>query len=277
MSPPSHHYSSESAVDAVQAHIGYRQSAGSFPIFGSANTPFSVAGSGNTPSSIASTSVSYPGGSANTFVSISGSGNNVVVSSEQVNQSAGFRVLPAMTRVAPSEAQIPLGLTRLEMLKRISHQESTLAGEQGQPLMGRMVYASARMDSASSLVVNETVERMKGRRTGPVQVLSKIAKDWQLSDAELARLLAYPDSQSAADLLDGSISLRDADREDRVRLLYGIYRILFSLFPEPPRQQAWLRGANQNLRDKSPLEFMIERRIPGMVSVKNLVERLAGR
>jgi hypothetical protein len=132
------------------------------------------------------------------------------------------------------------------------------------------------MAAASSVAADAHVEPMKGRRTGPVKVLSKIAKDWRLSDSELASLLAYPDSQSAADLLDGSLSLRGPDREDRVRLLYGIYRILSSLFP-PERQQAWLRGPNQYLSDKSPLDFMMERRIPGMVSVQTLVERLAGR
>jgi hypothetical protein len=179
------------------------------------------------------------------------------------------------TRSMPSahdENVIALTHAEYRILQSIRRQASTSFGEQRQPLMGRVAYAGA-----SSLIANAIVERMKGRRTGPVQILSKIAKDWQLSDAELARLLAYPDSQSAVDLLDGRTSLRDADREDRVRLLFGIYRILFSLFPEPARQQAWLRGANQNLHNKSPLEFMIERRIPGMVSVQNLVERLAGR
>jgi Protein of unknown function (DUF2384) len=120
-------------------------------------------------------------------------------------------------------------------------------------------------------------ERVKARRTGPVQVLGKIATDWQLSYAELASLLAYPDSQSAADLLDGRASLRNPDREDRVRLLYRIYRVLSSLFPDVARQQAWLRATNENLRNKSPLEFMMERRIPGMISVQNLVERLVAR
>jgi len=120
-------------------------------------------------------------------------------------------------------------------------------------------------------------ERIKARRTGPVQVLSKIANDWQLSHTELADLLAYSNNQSAADLLAGRASLRNPDREDRVRLLYRIYRVLSSLFPEVPRQQAWLRATNPNLRNKSPLEFMMERRIPGMISVQNLVERLAGR
>jgi hypothetical protein len=120
-------------------------------------------------------------------------------------------------------------------------------------------------------------ELIKPRRTGPVQVLSKIANDWRLSNTELAGLLAYSNSQSAAELLDGRISLRNPDREDRVRLLYRIYRVLSSLFPEVPQQQAWLRATNPNLGNKSPLEFMLERRIPGMISVQNLVERLAGR
>src|SRR5262249_21109565 len=120
-------------------------------------------------------------------------------------------------------------------------------------------------------------EHVKARRTGPVQVLGKIANDWQLSHAELASLLAYPDSQSAEDLLDGRASLRNPDREDRVRFLYRIYRILSSAFPEVAQQNAWLRAKNENLRKKSPLEFMMERRIPGMISVQNLVERLVAR
>jgi hypothetical protein len=138
--------------------------------------------------------------------------------------------------------------------------------------------AARRMPQTWLLEANENGrERVKGRRTGPVQVLSKIANDWQLSDAELAALLAYPNAQDAADLLDGRLSLRNPDREDRVRLLYRIYQVLSSLLPDASRQQAWLRGTNPNLRNKSPLEFMMERRIPGMVSVQNLVERLAGR
>jgi hypothetical protein len=120
-------------------------------------------------------------------------------------------------------------------------------------------------------------ERVKARRTGPVQVLSKIANVWQLSHTELASLLAYPDSQSAAELLDGRTSLRNPDREDRVRLLYRIYRVLSSAFSEVAQQQTWLRTANPNLHNKSPLEFMMERRIPGMISVQNLVERLVAR
>jgi hypothetical protein len=120
-------------------------------------------------------------------------------------------------------------------------------------------------------------ERVKARRTGPVQVLRKIANDWQLSLTELAGLLAYSNSQSAAELLDGRRSLRNPDREDRVRLLYRIYRVLSSLFSEVPRQQAWLRASNPSLRNKSPLEFMTEGRIPGMISVQNLVERLVAR
>jgi hypothetical protein len=147
-----------------------------------------------------------------------------------------------------------------------SGQASSISFSEQDKMLTRMPEASKNLG-----------ERVKARRTGPVQVLGKIANDWQLSHAELASLLAYPDSQSAEDLLDGRASLRNPDREDRVRFLYRIYRIVSSAFPEVAQQNAWLRAKNENLRNKSPLEFMMERRIPGMISVQNLVERLVAR
>ena len=116
-----------------------------------------------------------------------------------------------------------------------------------------------------------------GRITGPVRVLHKVADQWGLSPNELANLLAYPNPNTATDLLAGRISLREEDREDRVRLLFRIYRVLSSLFTDAARQREWIRTPNPQLANKSPLEFMIVRRIPGMVSVRNLVERFAGR
>src|SRR6184192_3068561 len=58
---------------------------------------------------------------------------------------------------------------------------------------------------------------LKGRITGPVQVIQKIADEWRLSESELAALLSYPGHDSVRDLLAGRLSLRGADREDRVR------------------------------------------------------------
>jgi uncharacterized protein (DUF2384 family) len=110
-----------------------------------------------------------------------------------------------------------------------------------------------------------------------VQVIRKIAEDWSLSGDELATLLAYSSGDRAVDLLTGRISLRETDREDRARLIFRIYRILSRLFTNSRRQSDWLRSPNPMLRDRSPLEVMLNDRIPGMVVVLNLVDRLAGR
>lgn len=115
------------------------------------------------------------------------------------------------------------------------------------------------------------------RLTGPVQVIRKIASDWALTEDEFAQLLNYGHSDRARELLDGRISLRGQDREDRVRLIYRIYSALSELFADSARQNDWLRAANPMLGNKSPLETMKSDRIPGMVTVRNLVDRLAGR
>jgi uncharacterized protein (DUF2384 family) len=120
-------------------------------------------------------------------------------------------------------------------------------------------------------------ESLRGRITGPVQVIRKIGEDWSLSGDELATLLAYSSGDRVVDLLTGRISLREADREDRARLIFRIYRILSRLFTNSRRQSDWLRSPNPMLRDRSPLEVMLNDRIPGMVVVLNLVDRLAGR
>jgi uncharacterized protein (DUF2384 family) len=120
-------------------------------------------------------------------------------------------------------------------------------------------------------------EALVGRITGPVQVLKKIAEEWALSTEELAALLAYSDSQHVSDLFAGRISLREQDREDRVRLLYQCYRVISQIFAESSCQADWVRAPNPDLGDRSPLELMIKNRIPGMIVVRNLVDRLVGR
>jgi hypothetical protein len=116
-----------------------------------------------------------------------------------------------------------------------------------------------------------------GRTTGPVRVLKKIADDWNLSQRELAHLLAYLDPQVVDNVFNGITTLRGPDREDRVRIIYEIYRVLVSLFVDLQDQRNWLRTPNPFLNERAPLEVMIADRIPGMIRVRDLVDRLAGR
>jgi len=115
------------------------------------------------------------------------------------------------------------------------------------------------------------------RITGPVRVLKKIFADWHPSPREVASLLAYSDPQIADNVLSGIAALRDPDREDRVRLIYQIYRVLSSLFVDRQNQRNWLRAPSSFLNGRAPLDVMIADRIPGMILVRDLVDRLAGR
>lgn len=120
-------------------------------------------------------------------------------------------------------------------------------------------------------------QQSHGRITGPVRVLKKIVSDWKLSPQEVASLLAYSDPQLADNVLNGIAALRDQDREDRVRLIYAIYRVLSSLFTDLQNQRRWLRAPSSFLNGRAPLDVMISDRIPGMMLVRDMVDRLAGR
>ena len=105
------------------------------------------------------------------------------------------------------------------------------------------------------------------------QVFKKIISDWDLSRQDVADLLEIAMTDSEATTLCG--------REDRqVRLIYEIYRVLSSLFADLPSQRKWLRAPNSFLKGRAPLDVMMaheSNRIPGMILVRDLVERVAGR
>jgi hypothetical protein len=125
----------------------------------------------------------------------------------------------------------------------------------------------------------ETPTRTRPRRirehrlTGPERLIRNVARAWSLASKELARLLAYRDWNLAADLLRGTLPLGGADREDRARLMYLIHETLADLFVDPAGEGRWMRTPLTPLDGSPPLEYMIAHRIPGMVSVRELVER----
>lgn len=154
-----------------------------------------------------------------------------------------------------------------------SYDVGTVEGIRARPQRAALV---DRM-SAHSAATRRLVQLTPGRLTGPVQVLRQIVEQWALSAAEVGQLLAYPNAMAAEDLVSGRATLRGVDRKDRVRLLYQIYRILVSAMGEPEKQQEWLRTPNPDLNNQSPINIMLERRIEGIILVRNLVERLVGR
>jgi hypothetical protein len=120
---------------------------------------------------------------------------------------------------------------------------------------------------------------LKGRITGPVRLVQQIARAWNLSTGELVNLLAYPTEGLVSALLDGRITFwPETDRGDRVRIMYFVHNTLADLFLNPSDEARWIREPLDDLGGLSPLQYMLQKRIPGMLAVRAFVEqRLANR
>jgi len=70
---------------------------------------------------------------------------------------------------------------------------------------------------------------------------ARIAEAWGLGEAEQARVLAMSDLPRSADDVD---RLVDDMTLRRIGLVFSIYRILHTLFPDPNQADSWLRRPN---------------------------------
>jgi hypothetical protein len=123
-------------------------------------------------------------------------------------------------------------------------------------------------------VPRPTTVLIPGRVTGPVRLIQVVAGAWAMTNDELASLLAYPSPQLAGDLVAGRLTFGgNEDRQDRVRLIYLIHSTLSDLFLNPDQERRWVRAPHSLLNGETPLNVMLVRRIPGMITVREIVER----
>lgn len=124
------------------------------------------------------------------------------------------------------------------------------------------------------LPVQQTHPQLEGRVTGPVRLIQVISQAWGLSNQELANLLAYPNKTLIPALLEGRMTfVPNPDRADRLRIMYSVHATLADLFVDGAHEARWLRDRLPILDNLAPLECMLQRRIPGMLMVQDLVER----
>jgi hypothetical protein len=115
---------------------------------------------------------------------------------------------------------------------------------------------------------------LQGRVTGPVRLIQQIARAWSLTNSELANLLAHPSETLVPALLEGRMTFAtETDQGDRVRIMYAIHSTLADLFVNASDEGRWLRDRLAILENMSPLAYMLRKRIPGMLAVRDIVER----
>lgn len=111
------------------------------------------------------------------------------------------------------------------------------------------------------------------RVTGTARLIQVIVRAWELTNAQTSSLLAYR-NEAASALLDGGMTFAgDDDRADRLTILYSIHSSLADLFVEKKDEARWIRDRLPILENLSPLDYMLENQIPGMLRVQELVQR----
>jgi hypothetical protein len=115
---------------------------------------------------------------------------------------------------------------------------------------------------------------LRGRITGPVKMIGKIQTAWELTSLELANLMGYPNRVIVAGVLEGRITFRpDSDQGDRLKIMYMIHAVLAGLFVESRDEAHWMRSPLHDLGDISPLQYMLQKRIPAMMDIQAFVEQ----
>lgn len=124
-----------------------------------------------------------------------------------------------------------------------------------------------------------TTSLSRGRLTGPVRFATLIKESWNLSLSEMAVVLGYEpqDVEYVEDALNGLATVRGRDFKDRVVCLYSIYSRLVALFRNDSAINEWLREAQVDLGQRSPLQIMLNGSMEDLYRVRYFVERIAGR
>jgi Protein of unknown function (DUF2384) len=156
---------------------------------------------------------------------------------------------------------------------------SGVAGLLGTPYVtptapGFLYRSSSPQSAVEQTAPRPTTVLTPGRITGPVRLIQVVAGAWAMTNDELASLLAYPSPRLAGDLVAGRLTFGgNEDRQDRARLIYLIHSTLSDLFINPDQERRWIRAPHSLLNGETPLNVMLARRIPGMLTVREIVER----
>ena len=143
-----------------------------------------------------------------------------------------------------------------------------------QPVPARSALRQGLGDQVVSQRLPLARATLEGRVTGPVRLIQQIARAWSLTNSELANLLAYPSQTLVPALLEGRMTFAtETDQGDRVRIMYAIHSTLADLFVDASDEGRWLRDRLAILENMSPLAYMLQKRIPGMLELQGLVER----
>ena len=119
---------------------------------------------------------------------------------------------------------------------------------------------------------------VSSKPTGPIQLLDKILKTWQLDEVDAIPLLGLEPSDQGyvVDVLAGRKALRGRDAKDRLACLIQMRMTLFAWFKNEAVENEWLREPQEPLDGKVPMELLLEGSMENLLLVKEYIEAATG-
>ncbi|WP_212354304.1 MbcA/ParS/Xre antitoxin family protein [Bradyrhizobium jicamae] len=111
-------------------------------------------------------------------------------------------------------------------------------------------------------------------RRGVITGFIKVCERWQIGTAKQIALLGYADDEFAGGQILSGRARGAQDVKDRVGYMVAIAVGLRALFNNnTSSERRWLEMPRPEIGNKSPLDYMAEGRMVGMMQVRELVDR----
>jgi Protein of unknown function (DUF2384) len=106
-----------------------------------------------------------------------------------------------------------------------------------------------------------------------LRVFMNLSDRWALESGELPILLGYPsESDTFARLMSGHITPNTQDLIDRIAYMLEISVGLEAIYGDNPKiEQRWLKEPHHLLKDKSPLDHMLQGHMENLMTIVDLL------
>jgi hypothetical protein len=104
----------------------------------------------------------------------------------------------------------------------------------------------------------------------------RIMAAWDVGDAEARVLLGSPSRSTFYNYKRGEGGALNADTLERISYVFGIYKGLKLLFPNPQQADGWVRKANAAFGGRSALEHALGGKVMDLAGVRAYLDAVRG-
>jgi hypothetical protein len=104
----------------------------------------------------------------------------------------------------------------------------------------------------------------------------RIMLAWDVGDAEARVLLGAPSRSTFYNYKRGEGGALNADTLERISYVFGIYKGLKLLFPNPQQADGWMRKANAAFGGRSALVHALGGKVMDLASVRAYLDAVRG-